>query len=289
MNPLELASSTTLPQMGTKNRPVFRLARTAFFSLLPLGFAFTGMGSVQAASLTTVFNPTDWLLVNTNPVESITNTSNNTCGALGRVQACVDTFSGTGFTLLGYSSPANPNETSLTMHESTSTPYRITFKWTFIPQSVPTDISLSISSGTIVTNGEQGNAITFPTQDDTYFVDIPATVYLSQGASLTFTISSPNASGAPYFTMTNFNAEAVPAPLPIAGSSAVLLYSRRLRRRTLTAASQPPALHPSTGKVMSLAEQRASLQRQLALKHYGTILGGPVQPVLPISRSTTKS
>ena len=89
--------------------------------------------------------------------------------------------------------------------------------------------------------------------------------------------------------MTDFNAEAVPAPLPIAGSSAVLLYSRRLRRRTLTAASQPPALHPSTGKVLSLAEQRASLQRQLALKHYGTILGGPVQPVLPISRSTTKS
>ena len=277
--------------MVSKNRPVFRLARIAFFSLLPLGFAFTGMGSVQAASLTTVFNPTNWVLVNTNPAESITNTSNNTCGpsALDRGQACVDTFSGTGFTLLGYSSPGDPNETSLTMHESTSTPYRITFNWTFIPQSVATDISISISNGTIITNNYEGNNFTASTDDDNQFSNIPATVYLSQGASLTFRISSPNASGAPLFTMSDFNAEAAPAPLPIAGSSAVLLYSRRLRRRTLTAASQPPALHPSTGKVLSLAEQRASLQRQLALKHYGTILGGPVQPVLPISRSTTKS
>jgi hypothetical protein len=278
--------------MVSKNRRVFRLARTAFFSLLPLGFAFTGMGSVQAASLTTAFDPTDWLLVNTNPVESIANTSNNTCGALVRVQACVDTFSSTGFTLLGSGSDLpNPgaNTTSLTMYESNSTPYRITFNWTFVPQSVTTGISISISNGTIITNNYEGNNFTASTDDDTQFSNVPATVYLSQGASLTFSISSPNTSSAPFFTMTDFNATAVPAPLPIAGSSAVLLYSRRLRRRTLTAASQPPALHPSTGKVMSLAEQRASLQRQLALKHYGTILGGPVHPVLPISRSTTKS
>jgi hypothetical protein len=51
--------------------------------------------------------------------------------------------------------------------------------------------------------------------------------------------------------MKDFTTSEVPAPLPIAGSSAVLLYSRRLRRRTLTASKQPPALHPSTGKVMS--------------------------------------
>jgi hypothetical protein len=39
--------------------------------------------------------------------------------------------------------------------------------------------------------------------------------------------------------------------------------------------------HPSTGKVLSLAEQRSQHQRQRALNHYGSLLGGPLVSVLP--------
>ena len=88
------------------------------------------------------------------------------------------------------------------------------------------------------------------------------------------------------------NFQEVPAPLPITGSSAVLRYSRRLRRRSLTASKQPPALHPSTGKVLSLAEQRSRHQHQRALNHYGSLLGGPLVsglPTPPVSREIASS
>jgi len=199
---------------------------------------------------------------------------------------------GTGFSLSGSGNDlpsSSANTTTLTMFSSHSSPYHKTFNLTFVPQLAETGMSILISNGTIATNACQGDNFTASPDDDCEFYNMPAIVYLPQGASLTFSISSPNTAGATFFTMDDFNAEAVPAPLPSAGSSAVLLDSRRLRRRTLSASKQPPTLHPTTGKVMSLAEQRASLQRQLALKHYGIILGGPVQPVLPISRSTNKS
>ena len=140
---------------------------------------------------------------------------------------------------------------------------------------------MSISYGTIFTNGYEGNNFTASTNQDDHFFQVPASVYLPPGASLTFSIASPNTSGAPFFTMEGFEAVEVPAPLPITGSSAVLLYSRRLRRRTLTASSQPPALHPTTGKVLSLAEQRSRHHHQRALHHYGSLLGGPLVSVLP--------
>ena len=140
---------------------------------------------------------------------------------------------------------------------------------------------MSISYGTIFTNGYEGDHFTASTDKDSLFSKVPVTVYLPPGASLTFSIASSNTTSAPFFTMEGFDAVEVPAPLPITGSSAVLLYSRRLRRRTLTASSQPPALHPTTGKVLSLAEQRSRQQHQRALNHYGSLLGGPLVSVLP--------
>ena len=151
---------------------------------------------------------------------------------------------------------------------------------------------MSISYGNIFTNGNEDDNFIASTDDDLLFSKIPATVYLPPGASLTFSIASPNTSGAPFFTMEEFDAVEVPAPLPITGSSAVLLYSRRLRRRTLTASKQPPALHPSTGKVMSLAEQRSRHHHQRALNHYGSLLGGPLVsglPTPPVSREIANS
>jgi hypothetical protein len=61
-----------------------------------------------------------------------------------------------------------------------------------------------------------------------------------------------------------------------------------VRRRTSQASIQPPALHPTTGKVLSLADQRSSHKKQLALSHYGTMLGGPVLSGLPTSPPTHK-
>jgi hypothetical protein len=117
-------------------------------------------------------------------------------------------------------------------------------------------------------------------------------VYLPAGATLSFSIFTDNTASAGAFSMKDFTTTEVPAPLPIAGSSAVLLYSRRLRRRTLTASKQPPALHPSTGKVMSLAEQRSRHRHQRALDHYGSLLGGPLVsglPTPPVSKEIAKT
>jgi len=166
-------------------------------------------------------------------------------------------------------------------------PSILSFKWSFDAQSgADSIITMSISEGTIFTTCGEGWTVSCPV--DTSYSPQDAIVYLPPGASLTFSIFSNNQAGAPFFTMEGFNAEEVPAPLPITGSSAVLLYSRRLRRRTLTASKQPPALHPTTGKVLSLAEQHSRHQHQRALNHYGSLLGGPLVSGLPTTAVSSR-
>ena len=290
----------TIPLRTCRGQPLSRLSWIAALALLPL--SLVGMGSrAQAAGLTTAFNPNQWVLVNTaitgeNPVPS----NQYYCSSLSRDTACVDSADENGFVLYGSSADTTDpnlgnNDTIFSIKNTNSNLYVVTFNWTLPPTpGTSSAITLSINNnGIIYSLNQQGSTITGTPSGDcpngNFCTPQSATAYVPAGATLSFKVSSDSSAGAPTLTIDNFNATEVPAPLPIAGSSAVLLYSRRLRRRTLTAASQPPALHPSTGKVLSLAKQRASLQRQLALKHYGTILGGPVQPVLPISRSTTKS
>jgi hypothetical protein len=121
---------------------------------------------------------------------------------------------------------------------------------------------------------------------DPYF-DVAQSVYLPAGATLSFSVNTlDNNNMAGILNLKGFTATEVPAPLPITGSGAILLYSRRLRRRTKQATSHPPALHPTTGKVLSLAQQRSSHKKQRALSHYGTMFGGPVLSVLPTSLPT---
>jgi hypothetical protein len=292
----------TIPLRTCGEQPLSRLSWIAALALLPL--SLVGMGSrAQAAGLTTAFNPNEWVLVNTaitgeNPVPNNVYLCNTP--SIDRVDACVDSADGNGFVLYGSSvdtepSPLGNNDTIFSIKNTNSNLYVVTFNWTLPPTpGASSTITLSINNnGIIYSLNQQGSTIMGTPSGDcptgNFCTAQSATAYVPAGATLSFKVSSDSSAGAPTLTIDNFNATEVPAPLPIAGSSAVLLYSRRLRRRTLTAASQPPALHPSTGKVLSLAEQRASLQRQLALKHYGTILGGPVQPVLPISRSTNQS
>ena len=145
---------------------------------------------------------------------------------------------------------------------------------------------MSISEGVIFALSTEGYNI--PGVPDTSYPTQNATAYVPAGATLSFTVFSNNTTAAPKFTMEGFSYVEVPAPLPITGSSAVLIYSRRLRRRTLTASKQPPALHPATGKVLSLAEQRSRHQHQRALNHYGSLLGGPLVSGLPTTAVSSR-
>lgn len=54
---------------------------------------------------------------------------------------------------------------------------------------------------------------------------------LDPGGSLSFAITSFNTGEIPSLSVTNFNAQAVPAPLPAAGAASAFGFSRRIRRR----------------------------------------------------------
>jgi hypothetical protein len=271
------------------------LAKIAFLALLPLGFV--GVGSAQAAGLTTVFDPNQWTFVNTNPAETPPAGQYTACTSSPlREQACLDGVNDNGFTLVGSGrdfynpdpSPA-PNTTSLTLvRNSNPLALPLTFNWLFDQQAeITSSITMSVTAGSISTAGSGPvSSVTLSDSLGIGYSNQYAFVDLPPGASLTFSIFSDNSGAKPIFTMDNF--QEVPAPLPITGSSAVLLYSRRLRRRTLTASKQPPALHPTTGKVLSLAEQRSRHHHQRALNHYGSLLGGPLVSGLPTTAVSSR-
>ena len=152
------------------------------------------------------------------------------------------------------------------------------------------NVSFLVNLGFIYPNGTSGTTYSYPSLPGVAYGNSTGWVAcVPPGATLSFSINTTNNIGDPgVLTIKGFTAVEVPAPLPITGTGAILLYSRRLRRRTSQATTQPPALHPSTGKVLSLAQQRSSHKKQLALSHYGTMLGGPVLSGLPTSPPTHK-
>ena len=279
----------------------------------------------EVAGFGTTFAPESWLVVNTNPSQSLSFPSaacnfTDVEGEGPNGVACISSYTSQDVSLLGSSvidpldptsgfpaygsgDPDNARSTTLQLHNSNWRQVLIKFSWTFYsadvdpnadpaftPGFAPADqfVSFLVDPGWTSPNNDP-DTYSFTSTVGTTYQDIAQTVYLPAGATLSFsvnTLNNNNMAGILYIK--GFTTEEVPAPLPITGSSAVLLYSRRLRRRTKQASSQPPAIHPTTGKVLSLAEQHSSLQRQLALKHYGRILRGPVQSVLPISPSTNK-
>jgi hypothetical protein len=175
-------------------------------------------------------------------------------------------------------------------------PYLISFDWSFTSASDPSspnvesnqNVSFHVNPGFIYPNGESGTTYSYTSDPGLAYPNSTGWVaYVPPGATLSFSVNTVDNTGDPgQLTIKGFTTTEVPAPLPITGSGAVLLYSRRLRRRTQRASTQPPALHPTTGKVLSLAQQRSSHKKQLALSHYGTMLGGPVLSVLPTSLPT---
>ena len=187
----------------------------------------------------------------------------------------------------------NQSGASTTTLQFTNTNWRsllISFTWRFTdpanPASAPAGgqyIGIMVDPGWTFPNNLPSNDYSFTSTPggNYYSNDNSQSVYLPVGATLSFSIYTSNSASLGAFGLKGFTTTEVPAPLPITGTSAVLLYSSRLRRRTLTASKQPPALHPSTGKVMSLAEQRSRHQHQRALNHYGALLGGPLVSGLP--------
>jgi hypothetical protein len=224
---------------------------------------------------------------------------NNQVSLLGSTGGVPPTFDGDppqeidpGFEVPGGGLQGSPRSSTLVFTNNYWRPYLVSFDWTFTDaadaNAGATDqyVSFLVDPGFISPN--TGNTYSYTSETGVAYTNSSSVAYLPPGATLSFSVNTLNNSTDPgVLTIKGFTTEEVPAPLPIAGSSGVLLYSRRLRRRTRKAASQPPALHPTTGKLLSLAEQRSAHQRQRALKHYGSILAGPVQSALSTCPTAT--
>jgi hypothetical protein len=183
-----------------------------------------------------------------------------------------------------------PRSTSLVFTNNYWRPYLVSFNWSFADAALGDDpldqyVSFLVDPGFISPNS--GDTYSYTSLTGVAYTDSSSVAYLPPGATLSFSINTlNNTTPSGLLTIKGFTTTEVPAPLPITGSGAILLYSRRLRRRTRKASIQPPALHPSTGKLLSPAQQRSSHKKQLALSHYGTMLGGPVLSGLPTSLPT---
>jgi len=264
------------------------------------------------AGFTTPFDPEHWLVVNTTGglVDETLAYSAFMCSGSGvespgsNEVACIAAYTPTGDTndvnLVGSTAGFSGGGTSDTVRSSTLVftntywrPYLVSFNWSFTAGDLISDpganqnVSFLVNPGFISPNGTSGNTYSYTSDYGTLYQDVGSIAYVPPGATLSFSINTLDNTGDPgVLTIKGFTTTEVPAPLPITGSGAILLYSRRLRRRTQRASTQPPALHPTTGKVLSLAQQRSSHQKQRALSHYGTMLGGPVLSVLPTSLPT---
>jgi len=275
----------------------------------------------ESAGFTTPFDPEHWLVVNTGgdvPDQTLTYGAPE-FGCSGELDfqvtpppnpgpnavACVATYTAEGesndvqlvssyFDFTGGGNYGSTRTTSLVFTNTFWRPYLVTFDWSFTsaydpgsPYVVGQNVSFLVNPGFIYPNGTSGTTYSYTSNPGVAYGNSTDWVaYVPPGATLSFSINTDNSSDIGVLTIKGFTTTEVPAPLPITGSGAILLYSRRLRRRTQRASTQPPALHPTTGKVLSLAQQRSSHQKQRALSHYGTMLGGPVLSVLPTSLPT---
>jgi len=279
-------------------------SRLLHLGALPIiGLSLPAAHAETVAGFGTTFAPETWLVVNTNPNQTLPNSIGSfpaMCAGTGpnsgaNTNGCVKNYTtGQGIndsvTLWGIDSQSGASTTTLQFTNTNWRSLLISFTWRFTdpanPASAPAGgqyIGILVDPGWTFPNNLPSNDYSFTStpSGNYYSNDNSQSVYLPAGATLSFSIYTSNSASLGAFGLKGFTTTEVPAPLPITGTSAVLLYSRRLRRRTLTASKQPPALHPSTGKVMSLAEQRSRHQHQRALNHYGALLGGPLVSGLP--------
>ena len=299
------------------------MARSRLLRFLALPILSLAAPAAHAAlGFTGTFDPETWLVVNTtagvtDQTLSYSGAAADLYGCFGSTAsqgtnevACVDSYTATGINnevVLfgstedlpgGLTGSEKPRSSTLVFTNNYWRPYLVSFDWSFTQYADPSNlyvengqnVSFLVNPGFISPNGGSGTTYSFTSVPGVAYQNSTGWVaYVPPGATLSFSINTTDNDGdRGVLIIKGFTTTEVPAPLPIAGSSAVLLYSRRLRRRTRKAASQPPALHPSTGKVLSLAQQRSSHKKHLALSHYGTMLGGPVLSGLPTSPPTHK-
>ena len=202
----------------------------------------------------TTFAPGTWLVVNTNPSQSLT-FPDNACnftdveGAGTNGVACIANYTDKDVSLLGSSviDPLDPTSgtppsgsgsadtarsTTLQFYNSNWRPALITFKWTFhAADSTPDDptiplgqfVSFLVDPGwTDPSNGP--GTYSYTSTIDTLYEDIDQTVYLPSGATLSFSVNTVDNNNLPgILYIKGFTTTEVPAPLPIMGASGVLL------------------------------------------------------------------
>lgn len=284
--------------------------RGLLFIGTPLATLLAAPTHAAGIGLTGTFDPQTWVVVNTSPAQTLSyntptpTTFNFSCEVVNDV-ACVDDYTETGLTLLG-SDPdytgggtnGTARTTTLTLTNSYWRPYLITFNWTFDGPGGSLDSS---QTATILTN--PGFLDTVSTQGYTFtsvagqsYTSEAAIAYLPPGATLSFSLYTNNASAVPVFTLTNFDAVEIPAPLPISGGAAAFGCSRRLRRRQRHARRQLLAMPGTASGAPSSPEAlralRAEQQQRQAIQRYGALLGRPVQraaaarPIQPSAGNT---
>lgn len=263
---------------------------------------------VEVVGFTGIFSPTNWVVVNTNPAQTLSTTTNFSCdpaatgpGPPNKV-ACVDGYVADGlptdyFNLksseAGYTGGGASTTTSITTLTITNTywrPWRISFNWNFCDTVVDdtcdlafgdyTQASLYLDPGFISPNDGTNDWI-FTTTPDVGYYNQTAAAYLPPGATINFSVTTNNTGPASLLNVYNFDAVEIPAPLPITGGGAAFACSRRLRRRQRHARRQLLAMPgtasgapPGPGALRAL---RAERQQRQAIQHYGALLGRPVR------------
>lgn len=277
--------------------------RALFLAWLGLAGGITAMPA-KATGFSGTFDPSTWTVVNTNPAntpQTQTLTSNdyfcseieagnpNDVGCLSGITTNTGSFTliGSEVDLPGGGPADTLSQTTLKMTNTYWRPYLITFDWSFSgpggdPLAEDQYARILVNPGFIDTAGSQGYQYESAPGDPINAES--AIVYIPPGATLEFSVFTLNNGVAPVFSITGFDAVEVPAPLPLAGSSGVFLFSRRLRRRQRSASSQFTVLGRSSPGPLNLARLRRAQQQRQAIQRYGDLLGRPLTlPPAPLS------
>ncbi len=194
----------------------------------------------QAIGFSGTFAPSTWLLINTNPAQTLNSTGTGvngtyTCGTTNNV-ACIEQITSTGVDVVGSFSGDTGGGTSATSRSTslvlanTEPAYRVSFDWAFA--------SASSESGSLTAYYKVGiNSevllATWPGSGSAISGNV-SNIEIADGSSIQFIVKTSTNTGAEgVLSISNFNAtsSAVPGPLPAAGAATAFGYSRCLRRR----------------------------------------------------------
>lgn len=137
---------------------------------------------------------------------------------------CVDVLGNNSISI--WSNEASANTIKSWISQAVSSPFRVSFRLTFSENTAPDPGAYAfyrVGTNAAVEIGNSSN--------------VPYTIFLDPGQTLTFGVATGTSLDAQTLTVTNFNATPVPAPLPLLGAAAAFGIIRR-RRARLRAAAQ---------------------------------------------------